>query len=379
MSTISILVPVYAKPQHVLYMLQSLENQFSYPHEVVLVDDNHSVETSNLIANFCKQTKLPTRLIKNDRNLGISASTKTAIESIDTDFIGFLDSDDYLLPNAITRFNKLQKRFPRLDIYSSNFAYFENALYEAKPEDTKPRDRQEILDAHGIWSKALLFENVLTHFRVIRREKINLDLLDSKFDGIQDAIINFSLHPSSTAVIDEQVTYLHRLHMNQFTTVGKSIAEKYRHLNTARLSFRNLLIQKEQGAANLPLIESTIASAPNLKHHLTDVCAGSFVSIDALFANQSQPTVNDKLASRTGVHVIKRPEAEQLYKWQHSLVRLMESSQGPIGFFLESRNSQDWDFALNYSGVFDFILVDSKYLTPILRNGIPSDIPIVTL
>lgn len=94
-SKVSIIVPVYNVENYLAKCLDSLVNQSLQEIEIIVVDDGSS-DNSGLIAQEYGQ-RFPERLkVWKKENGGLSDARNFAIDRATGDYIGFVDSDDYV-------------------------------------------------------------------------------------------------------------------------------------------------------------------------------------------------------------------------------------------------------------------------------------------
>lgn len=94
--TLTVVVPVYNVEKYLEKCVQSIENQFLMPTEVILVDDG-STDNSGVIAEELKQRWNNIRVI-HQKNGGLSAARNSGIDAAKCEYITFVDSDDYIDP-----------------------------------------------------------------------------------------------------------------------------------------------------------------------------------------------------------------------------------------------------------------------------------------
>ena len=95
---ISIIIPIYNRQNYLTKVLESVLNQTHKNLEIVLINDG---STDNSL-KICKQyQKIDSRIkiINNKINKGVSYSRNKGLEVAKGDFIGFVDSDDYIEEN----------------------------------------------------------------------------------------------------------------------------------------------------------------------------------------------------------------------------------------------------------------------------------------
>lgn len=96
---ISIIVPVYNVEKYVSNCLDSLIKQTYFNIEIIIIDDG-STDNSGTI---CDMYALNDKRIKviHTKNRGLSAARNEGLHNSNGDYIGFIDSDDWLSENTI--------------------------------------------------------------------------------------------------------------------------------------------------------------------------------------------------------------------------------------------------------------------------------------
>lgn len=102
---ISLVIPVYkVEPRWLDLCLRSVAAQYYENWEVVLVDDGSNQEKLTSLMREWRNRDSRIRLMQFQDNRNISAATNTGIEIANGEFIGFVDHDDELTPDALTWF-----------------------------------------------------------------------------------------------------------------------------------------------------------------------------------------------------------------------------------------------------------------------------------
>jgi len=94
---ISAVIPAYERAALLPRALASVAAQTRPPAEVIVVDDG-SADDSALVAE-----RLGARVIRHERNRGVSAARNTALSAAGNEWIAFLDTDDEWLPRHLER------------------------------------------------------------------------------------------------------------------------------------------------------------------------------------------------------------------------------------------------------------------------------------
>lgn len=91
---VSVIVPIYNSEDKIQQCVDSLINQTLKDIEIILVDDG-STDKSGLIINDIKADDSRIVVI-HQKNKGVSAARNIGIEKAQGEFVGFVDSDDYV-------------------------------------------------------------------------------------------------------------------------------------------------------------------------------------------------------------------------------------------------------------------------------------------
>ena len=100
---ISIVLPVYGRPELLVEALNSVLQQESPQWQLLVADDGSDQQTQSLLQGWIN-TNNNKRIdwIRRPQNLGLFANLNKAIQEIDSEWVLLLCSDDYLHPTALT-------------------------------------------------------------------------------------------------------------------------------------------------------------------------------------------------------------------------------------------------------------------------------------
>ncbi len=105
---LTLIIPVYGRSEALDRALRSIDGQESLPEEVIVVDDGSPVPSK---IDFGLVRRLNIRLLRHEGNRGPAAARNTGMRAARTEWITFLDSDDYLLRGSIAeRWQGVQER-----------------------------------------------------------------------------------------------------------------------------------------------------------------------------------------------------------------------------------------------------------------------------
>lgn len=105
MELISVIVPVYNVESYVAECIESIQNQTYMNLEIILVNDGSTDASGDICDKYAAYDERIQVIHK--ENAGVSAARNTGIESANGDYIGFVDSDDYIAPTMYEDMLKL--------------------------------------------------------------------------------------------------------------------------------------------------------------------------------------------------------------------------------------------------------------------------------
>lgn len=225
----SIVTPVFNTPvQWLDEAVESVRSQVYGKWELILVDD-HSTDPATLEL----LRELPTR---DERIIvqtlaqrgGISAASNRGLEVARGDWIGFLDHDDVLEPDALFQHVKLIQQHPDADlVYSDEDKLTESGLDAPimKPD----------------WSPDFFTAcNYICHFTVIRAALLaDIGGFRSQFDGAQDYDLFFRVAERTTRIFHVPRVLYHWRRSEAST--ADNIRRKPQSLETGRLAVESHL------------------------------------------------------------------------------------------------------------------------------------------
>ena len=173
----SIIVPVYNTPADLLRVcVESVLNQTYQCWELLLVDDcSPHAETQSVLAELAN-ADARVKVIYRSKNGHISAATNTGIESAGGEFIGFLDHDDALAPQALNEVACLVMSDPELKL-----------VYSDEDKITATGGRFDPYFKTDFNRELLLAHNYICHFCVINTALVKeVGGLRIGYEGSQD-------------------------------------------------------------------------------------------------------------------------------------------------------------------------------------------------
>lgn len=119
---VTIVIPTYNSSCYILDTLKGLENQKYDNYEIVIVNDGSRDNTIELLERAARIN--PRINIVNKDNGGVSSARNSGIRAAKGEFISFLDDDDNLSPDFLTKMYSKQKETNADAIYCGFNGYY---------------------------------------------------------------------------------------------------------------------------------------------------------------------------------------------------------------------------------------------------------------
>ncbi len=133
----SIIVPVYNVEKYLADCLESILSQSYQYFEVICINDASTDRSYEILSSYAKQYD-KIRIIENEVNRGLSCSRNRGIEIAKGDYILFVDSDDYIVEEALEILEDVLKEHP-VDILNFNYILKVESEYEKERKIKKCR------------------------------------------------------------------------------------------------------------------------------------------------------------------------------------------------------------------------------------------------
>lgn len=95
MAKVSLIIPAYNAEKFISRGLQSISEQTYNDFDVTVVDDGSTDKTVETIEKYDKALKGKLKIIKQD-NMGPAKARQTGVNNTDSDYLAFMDSDDFV-------------------------------------------------------------------------------------------------------------------------------------------------------------------------------------------------------------------------------------------------------------------------------------------
>lgn len=209
---VSLVIPVYNHAEHLDKCIRSAIEQDYQNLEIIIVDDaSTDLRVKKILAQYKNNSQV--KLFANEKNIGISETQNRAIIHSTGKIVAFLDCDDYLSHNAISRALKYWKKSTvYLHTARTNVDKHDRVIQRISFENL-PRTDYFLENLESMYA---------THFKLIMRDAFaRVGLFDPRFDTAQDydMLMRIAFHyPSTAFVFAPEFLYFHRIHEEQVSS-----------------------------------------------------------------------------------------------------------------------------------------------------------------
>ncbi|MHC5183020.1 MAG: glycosyltransferase family 2 protein, partial [Planctomycetota bacterium] len=208
---ISIITPVYkVDPKWLDLCIRSVVNQHYQNWELVLVDDgSQRLDLTDLIMSWCQKDRR-IKSVQLEQNLGIAGATNAGFEQATGEFIGILDHDDELTPDALVWVVWTHDQHPQ-----AKWFYSDEDLITTRGDCHSPFYKPDYSPEN------LLSRNFICHFRVYAADVLRqIGGKRTGFDGAQDHDLALRF---CEAVNPDQIVHIPRV-LYHWRTIQSSAA-----------------------------------------------------------------------------------------------------------------------------------------------------------
>ena len=225
MKKVSVIIPVYNVENYLRKCLDSLVNQTLKDIEIIVVNDGTTDNSQEIINEYVK--KYPKKVVSIiQENGGQGAARNTGLLHAKGEYIGYVDSDDYVEENMYEELYKKAKEEDSDIVICGNNVVKENYELFSK-EDV---DKEFLLGKMAVWNK-IYKKNIIVDNKIQFRSKVWYEDLDftmkvyfssKKISYIDKALYNYLLREGST-MNNKNASGMEASHKYQNHMVGKEI------------------------------------------------------------------------------------------------------------------------------------------------------------
>lgn len=230
---ISIILPVYNVAE--IWLEKAIDSVFAQLYEnweLCIVDDASTKKHINkVLLKYKGHTKVKLKFL--EKNRGISQASNEALSLATGEFIGFLDHDDKLSPDALSENVKILNQYPEADLIYSD------------EDKINPEGKRIEPYFKPSWSPDLLLSyNYICHFSVYRKSMLDkIKGFRSGYEGSQDYDLLLRVTEKTDKIYHiPKILYHWRQIKGSTSTVHK---EKIAHINNSIKALQKTLQRRK--------------------------------------------------------------------------------------------------------------------------------------
>lgn len=213
MPKVSIIVPVYNEEEYVSTCLLSLINQTLDDIEIILIDDNSTDNSLNILLDYAK--KYPNiKVYHNEKNIGQGASRNRGLSLATGEYIGFVDSDDYIRNTMYEDMYKavLNNNYP--EVVTTEIMFVKDDSYANRDLEFLARGKEKIINPM-LDKNAVISESPAVCNKIFRRDTLKdfYFVEDSLFEDIPFSYTKYM--EASKVVSVSSINYFYRRDINR--------------------------------------------------------------------------------------------------------------------------------------------------------------------
>lgn len=127
--TLSVVIANYNHACHISEALNAVLSQSFAPTEVIVVDDGSTDDSIDIVEGFRKSHTI-VKLLRNDKNRGVTFSNSRGLETASGDYVYFASSDDMVLPGFFEKSMELLSQYPRAGLCHTELKMLQGREYK---------------------------------------------------------------------------------------------------------------------------------------------------------------------------------------------------------------------------------------------------------
>ena len=245
--SVTVLMPVYNAARYIRQAMDSILDQSFRPFEFLIIDDGSTDDSAAIISSYADPR---IRFLRNETNLGITATLNKGIMLASCELIARMDADDISHPHRLQKqFGHMKRnpdcallstwarvvsddrKFVRLERYRSNFYYY-NLTFECWIYHPTVMFRKSAVEEVGLYSMPYsedydLFWKMSTRFRI---------------NNLSEPLVDYRLSPTSLNTVLKKEEYERANEQNVLRNIrhylGSDFQISYAALECLRHNFR---------------------------------------------------------------------------------------------------------------------------------------------
>ena len=146
MPKVSVVIPTHNRANYIAHAVESVLDQTFRDYEIIVINDGSTDNTQEVLKKFEDKIKL-----LHQENKGIAQTRNRAIQESTGEYIAFLDSDDYWMPEKLDQQVRILDTHPKVGIVYSRMPIVDKQGNKIgmKPAGPSGRNFRELLEIWG--------------------------------------------------------------------------------------------------------------------------------------------------------------------------------------------------------------------------------------
>lgn len=180
---VSVIIPVYNVGKYLDECIESILSQTISNFEIILVDDGSTDDSLNI----CNKYKNKNVIVIHQENSGVSAARNAGIKVAKSEFITFVDGDDWLEKNALENMYDFAKKNNADACFCDRYFKNEDKICRAVNENFPP-----LINSDMLVKKQLHYDFLAASWLgILKREKVKDCFFDTELSTLEDWEYNF--------------------------------------------------------------------------------------------------------------------------------------------------------------------------------------------
>jgi len=245
MPQISVILPSWNRAGWLKKSIDSVLEQTFRDFELIVVDDASTDSTQEILTGYSRKLQSITFV----KNLGVSAARNAAIKNCDSEWIAFLDSDDFWHPD------KLQKQIAQTVIRTECPIHFTDEIWIRNGVRVNPKKKHQKLDG-WIFKPSLELCLISPSTVLLKRELFEVHgLFDENLAICEDYDLWLRLTAQhKVALLSEKLMTRHGGHSDQLSWSDWGI-DRYRVQSIIKILKTEKLRTQDRSAAIVVLLK----------------------------------------------------------------------------------------------------------------------------
>lgn len=242
-------MPIYNASEYLSRSIESILNQSYENLEIILIDDASTDNSKEIIKQYAlKDNRI--RPIYSEVNQGVSRTRNMGLKSISGDYVIFMDSDDYMIKDAVKIMVEKSIKYNSDLVDSYHLVIYKNKSFlEHKPL------KEDLVLGNKNNTKMLLMSSYITG-KLISSKLIKDLLFNEELRRYEDLVFEheLKLRVNNYCIIKDVLYYYYQVEGSLINTLG----EKHKaYLDAAKIVMN---LYKNESEESKQLIESLLFS-----------------------------------------------------------------------------------------------------------------------